>query len=92
MADRRDAVTVTENLEQAISTYVRETRRLESLPSSTEPSFYPDVKALLSAVLKHERLAFDVITNTSEAGDMPDFVLGDFSLFVGVFGKSNAPA
>ena len=52
-----------------------------------KPSFYPDVKALLSAVLKHERLAFDVITSTSEAGDMPDFVLRDSSLFVGVFGE-----
>ena len=72
---------------EAILSYVHETRRLESLPSSTEPSFYPDVKVLLTAVLKHERLAFDVLTNTSETGGMPDFVLGDLSLFVGVFGE-----
>ena len=76
-----------QNLDNAISTYVRETRRLEAVPSSTEPSFYPDVKALLTVVLKHERLAFDVITSTSEAAGMPDFVLGDSSLFVGVFGE-----
>jgi hypothetical protein len=44
------------NLVEGISTYVRETRRLESLPSSTEMTFYPDLKLLLSAVLKSERL------------------------------------
>jgi len=46
---------------------------------------------LLNAVLKSERLPFDVITGTSEGGarrrDMPDFVLGDSSLFVGVMAK-----
>ena len=60
------------NLAETISDYVRETRKLESLPSSTETSFYPDLKALLSAVLKSERLPFDVITGTSESGDMPE--------------------
>jgi hypothetical protein len=80
-----------QNLGEVISTYVRETRRLESLPSSTETSFYPDLKLLLTAVLKSERLPFDVITGTSEGGarrrDMPDFVLGDSTLFVGVYGE-----
>jgi hypothetical protein len=80
-----------QNLAEIISTYVRETRRLESLPSTTETSFYPDLKTLLNAVLKSERLPFDVITGTSEGGarrrDMPDFVLGDSSLFVGVYGE-----
>jgi hypothetical protein len=46
---------------------------------------------LLNTVLKNERLPFDVITGTSEGGarrrDMPDFVLGDSSLFVGVYGE-----
>jgi len=80
-----------QNLADVISTYVRETRRLEKLPSSTETTFYPDLKTLLNAVLKSERLPFDVITGTSEGGsrrrDMPDFVLGDSSLFVGVYGE-----
>gem|GEM_PF-1920188 len=66
-------------------TYVLETRRLECLPSSTETTFYPDLKVLLNAVLKSERLPFDVNTGTSESGarrrDMPDFVLSDSSLF-----------
>jgi hypothetical protein len=80
-----------QNLAEVITTYVRETRRLESLPSSTETTFYPDLKLLLNAVLKSERLPFDVITGTSEGGgrrrDMPDFVFGDSSLFVGVYGR-----
>jgi hypothetical protein len=81
-----------QNLAEAISNYVRETRRLESLRSSTETTFYPDLKTLLHTVLKSERLPFDVITGTSEGGgergrDMPDFVLGDSSLFVGVYGE-----
>ena len=80
-----------QNLAEAIHEYVRETRRLESLPSSTETTFYPELKVLLNTVLKNERLPFDVITGTSEGGgrrrDMPDFVLGDSSLFVGVYGE-----
>ena len=80
-----------QSLSEAITDYVRETRRLESQPSSTETSFYPDLKLLLNALLKSERLPFDVITGTSEGGgrrrDMPDFVLGDSSLFVGVYGE-----
>ncbi len=79
------------SLTEIISEYVRETRKLESLPSTTETSFYPDLKTLLSAVLKSERLPFDVITGTSEGGerqrDMPDFVLGNSSSFVGVYGE-----
>src|SRR5438105_14558994 len=80
-----------QNLAEIISTYVHETRRLESLPTSTETTFYPDLKVLLNAVLKSERLPFDVVTGTSEGGarrrDMPDFVLGDSALFVGVYGE-----
>jgi hypothetical protein len=76
-----------QNLAEVISDYVRETRKLESLPSSTETTFYPDLKLLLNAILKSERLPFDVITGTSEGGGMPDFVLGDSSLFVGVYGE-----
>jgi hypothetical protein len=57
-----------QNLAEIISAYVRETRRLDGLPSSTETTFYPDLKTLLNAVLKSERLPFDVITGTSEGG------------------------
>ena len=80
-----------QNIAEVLANYVRETRRLENLPSSTETTFYPDLKILLNSVLKSERLPFDVITGTSEGSgrrrDMPDFVLGDSSLFVGVYGE-----
>jgi hypothetical protein len=76
---------------EALSNYITETRRLNALPSSTEASFYPDLKLLLTAVIKSERLPFEVITSTSESGDMPDFVLGDSALFVGVYGEVKLP-
>jgi hypothetical protein len=57
-----------QNLSEIISHYVSETRRLEALPSSTETTFYPDLKTLLNAVLSSERLPFDVTTGTSEGG------------------------
>jgi hypothetical protein len=41
-----------ENLAQVISNYVRETRRLESLPSPTETTFYPDLKLLLNSAAR----------------------------------------
>lgn len=78
-------------LAQAIATYCADTRALEALPNSTETTFYPDVKTLLTTVLRLENLPFEVRTGTSEKGkgsyDMPDFVLGDGGLFVGVYGE-----
>ena len=78
-------------LSESIATYCSDTRTLEALPTSTEATFYPDIRTLLSAVLRHEQLPFDVRTGTSEKGaashDMPDFVLGDGALFVGVYGE-----
>jgi hypothetical protein len=48
-------------------------------------------QTLLSAILKEGRLPFEVRVNTSEtkgkAHDMPDFVLGDDKMFVGVYGE-----
>lgn len=78
-------------LSESIATYCSDTKTLEALPTSTETTFYPDVRTLLTAVLRHEQLPFDVRTGTSEKGaashDMPDFVLGDGALFVGVYGE-----
>ena len=78
-------------LSEAIATYCSDTRSLEALPTSTETTFYPDIRTLLTAVLRNENLPFDVRTGTSEKGassaDMPDFVLGDGALFVGVYGE-----
>lgn len=78
-------------LSESIAIYCADTKTLEALPTSTETTFYPDIRTLLTAVLKHEKLPFDVRTGTSEKGtashDMPDFVLGDGALFVGVYGE-----
>lgn len=63
------------SLAEAVGTYCSDTRNLEALPTTTETTFYPDVRGLLSAVLKAEKLPFDVRTGTSEKGkgshDMP---------------------
>ena len=65
--------------------HVSETRHLDSQPTSTEPTFYPVTKTLLSAILKEGQVPFEVRVNTSEtkgkAHDMPDFVLGDDKMF-----------
>jgi len=78
-------------LASALAEYVAETRHLDAQPTSTEPTFYPAIKTLISAVLKEGRLPFEVRVNTSEtkgkARDMPDFVLGDDKMFVSVFGE-----
>lgn len=75
----------------ALIDYVSETRRLDSQPSSTENTFYPAIKVLISAVLKERLLPFEIRVNTSEAKgkarDMPDFVFGDDKMFVGVYGE-----
>src|SRR4051794_40715145 len=80
-----------QQIDDAIAHYVEKTRKLEALPSSTETSFYPDLKQLIVEVLRAERLPFDVVTGTSETRsrgrDMPDFVLGDSTFFTGVYGE-----
>ena len=78
-------------LTEVIAKYCADTRNLEAQSTSTETTFYPDIRVLLSAVLKAENLPFDVRTGTSEKGveshDMPDFVFGNSALFVAVYGE-----
>ena len=73
------------------SEYVAETRRLNSLSNTTEETFYPAIRDLLSGILRTHALPFEVRTGTSEeregGTDRPDFVLTDAALFVGVFGE-----
>ena len=80
-----------QTISSSIIEYVMETRQLDSLPTSTENTFYPAIKNLISAILKECHLPFEVRVNTSEAKgkarDMPDFVLGDDKNFVGVYGE-----
>jgi len=39
-------------LSPVVASYVNETKKLAASPSSTEATFYPDIKTLLSAILK----------------------------------------
>ena len=75
--------------------YVAETRRLSDIGSSTEETFYPTIRDLITAILRAQNLPFEVRTGTSEskqAGtDRPDFILADSGLFVGVFGEVKKP-
>ena len=85
----------TDLLVAKVAEYVVETRRLHGLVSTTEETFYPAIRDLLSAVLRSQNLPFEVRTGTSEAKaggtDRPDFILADFALFVGVFGEVKKP-
>ena len=85
----------TDLLVAKVAEYVVETRRLHGLVSTTEETFYPAIRDLLSTVLRSQNLPFEVRTGTSEAKaggtDRPDFILADFALFVGVFGEVKKP-
>ncbi|MCH8997065.1 MAG: N-6 DNA methylase [Proteobacteria bacterium] len=84
-----------DSLSAEAARYVAETRRLNTLSTTTEETFYPAIRALLGAVLQAQHLPFEVRTGTSEAKaqgtDRPDFVLADTALFVGVFGEVKRP-
>jgi hypothetical protein len=88
-------VSADRTLAAAVSDYVTETRRLNTLGTTTEETFYPPLRNLLTAILRSQALPFEVRTGTSEARergtDRPDFVLGDAGLFVGVFGEVKKP-
>jgi hypothetical protein len=75
------------NLGPLIANYVAQTKKLAGIPSSTESTFYPDIKTLLAGILKEHTLPFEARTSTSEAKGMPDFVLADSAMFVGVYGE-----
>ena len=82
-------------LVEKASEYAAETRRLNGLTNTTEETYYPAVRELLAAVLRTQRLPFEVRVGTSEAKhggtDRPDFVLVDTAHFVGVFGEAKKP-
>lgn len=84
-----------DDLAAEVARYVAETRRLSEIGSTTEETFYPAVRDLLSAVLRAHNLPFEVRTGTSESKesgtDRPDFILADSGLFVGVFGEIKTP-
>jgi len=72
--------------------YTNEIKRLVAASTTTEPSYYPAIKALLSEMLAHEKLPFEVRASTSEGRsggghDLPDIALydgqGDFIVVCG---------
>ena len=63
-----------ESLTVETARYVAETRRLSSLASTTEETFYPAIRELLTAILRSQTLPFEVRTGTSEGkAASPDF-------------------
>ena len=62
-----------------------ETRRLSDIGSSTEETFYPAIRDLITAILRAQNLPFEVRTGTSESkqagAERPDFLLADSGLF-----------
>ncbi len=84
-----------QHLATSAARYIAETRRLADLGTTTEETYYPAIRELLTSILRAQNLPFEVRTGTSEAKqagtDRPDFVLADSGLFVGVFGEVKKP-
>jgi len=83
-------------VQAALDSYNAETRALATQLGVTEESYYPSIRQLLSAVLSHTQLPFEVRTGTSEirpgkGRDRPDFVVADASL-IAAYGEVKAPA
>ena len=85
-------------LRQAGKTYIRDVARLLNASTTTEATYYPAIRALLSEMLAAESLPFDVRINTSErrgggGTDLPDVAFYDGSGdFVVVCGEVKLPA
>ena len=56
-----------DQLATEIARYVVETRRLNTLDSTTEETFYPPIRDVLTSILRAEHLPFEVRTGTSES-------------------------
>lgn len=81
---------------QAVETYCRETRRYADLANTSEATYYPLVRNLISAVLDERGLPFEVRMGTNEhrpsgGHDAPDFILSDSGLLVSVLGEIKNP-
>lgn len=69
-------------MDNIFKTYGEEVAALSASRSTTEPSYYPAIKTLLSKMLERESLPFEVRASTSESRtgggrDMPDLALYD---------------
>lgn len=69
-------------MDEIFATYSREVAALVAARTSTELSYYPSLKSLLSKMLAHENLPFEIRTSTSEfrsggGRDQPDLAFYD---------------
>ncbi|MDQ7250545.1 hypothetical protein [Dongia sedimenti] len=85
-----------DNVARALEVYSQETRRYAELKSSTEATYYPVIRNLLTTALNERSLPFEIRTGTSEqrrvkGRDAPDFVLSDNGLLVSAFGEIKLP-
>ncbi|MDE2284696.1 MAG: hypothetical protein KGK33_08800 [Hyphomicrobiales bacterium] len=69
------------NLTKAAKSYTRDIGELISAGSTTEPTYYPSVRSLISAALAVEDLPFSVRINTSEQKSGGGFNLPDVALY-----------
>src|SRR6185437_11622317 len=69
-------------MDEIFATYSREVAALVAARTSTELSYYPSLKSLLSKMLAHENLPFEIRISTSEfrsggGRDQPDLAFYD---------------
>lgn len=71
----------------ALEEFHHEATRLIASETTTEATFYPAIKHLLTCALLERSLPFEVRTNTSESGDQPDLAFydgqGDYLVLAG---------
>src|ERR1017187_3587648 len=85
-------------MDEILQAYSDEVRRLAAARSTTELSYYPAIKALLSKMLVRESLPFEVRASTSESRsggghDLPDIALYDgHGEFLVVCGEVKLPS
>ena len=86
------------NIQEPFRSYAEEARRLAAATSTTEESYYPAIKSLLSHVLESLQLPFEVRISTSESRaerghDLPDFSFYDGpGEFLVVCGEAKLPS
>jgi len=78
-------------IEAALEAYELETRQLAGISSTTEETFYPAIRHLITAAVEKLQLPFDIRNGTSEmrpgkGRDRPDFVLMEGQI-VAVYGE-----
>lgn len=78
-------------IKAALEAYELETRKLAAISSSTEETFYPAIRRLITVAIEKLQLPFEIRSGTSEmrlgkGRDRPDFVLVEGQI-VAVYGE-----